>query len=37
VKSILADGNVGNRLIVIHAGSEDGFFLGAQLFKKQDQ
>lgn len=31
VNCVLADGSAGNRLFVIHAGSEDGSVAGAQL------
>jgi hypothetical protein len=34
VKGVLADGNAENRLIVVHAGSEDGFVAGSKLIYK---
>jgi hypothetical protein len=34
VKGVLADGSEKNRLIVVNAGSEDGFATGAQLMYK---
>jgi hypothetical protein len=36
VKGVFADGSTKNRLIVVHAGSEDGFVIGAWLIYKEE-
>lgn len=37
VKGVLEDGNTGNRLIVVHAGSENGCIAGSHLLTEQGQ
>jgi len=37
VKGVLEDGNTGNRLIVVHAGSDDGCIAGSHLLTEQGQ